>query len=133
MKLLLVLLLCVFTQGLPIYRKDLRNLHKLEKNKIIARRILGDFNRISQEIYQAATLGKNETRFELQVCSHTIGAMDGECRENRNNNNGIQYGIQFEMPSNAYKHILIKKIGQTFPDSKIVQIKKPCCLYMIYW
>jgi hypothetical protein len=130
---ILALFWCIVTAGsLPIYKKDLRIVHKLEKNKIIAHMIIDDFNRIYQEINHAAKLGKTECRFELR-CSYTLG-IDFECRENRHNELLYQMDhIQFEMPYKSYSQILIKKINQTFPDSTLVQIKKPCCSYILTW
>ena len=73
MKLFVVLLCSILVaQGLRIFKKELRSLHQVEKNKIIAKTIIGDFNGIYQEIHNAAKQGKNETRIALR-CSYTLG------------------------------------------------------------
>ena len=133
MKLFPVILCCILiTHGLSIYKKELRSVHKLEKNRIIAHMIIDDFNRIYNDIQNAAKLTKKECRFDLR-CSYTLDAA-GECKENSNNDLlYIMDHIQFEMPYKSYTHFLIKKINQTFPDTIITQIKKPCCAYIISW
>jgi len=132
MKFLMLLLVCVFTHSLPVYRKDLRNVNKLEKHKVAARMIIEDFNSIYQQIYNEAKSGKNECRIDLR-CSYTL-LINGECKENINNELLYRMDhIQFDMPYKSYTNILLRKLNQTFPDSKIVQIKKPCCAYMMYW
>ena len=127
MKLFLILLLyCTFTYGLPIYKKDLRNMHKIEKNKILLKMIGEDFIHISEQIYREAKTGKSECQFELRCEYHLL--INGQCILSRDNSN-----IQFIMPYKSYTQILLQKINQTFPDSNIIQINKPCCSYIISW
>lgn len=134
MKLFLMLLVfeCVSTHLIPIYKKDLRNMHGLEKNKIIDQLILEEFTRISQNIVEEAKIGKNESQFNLR-CQYRF-ILNGECVVNKddeflvNNQNN-----QFKIPHKYYRHILLQKLNQTFPDSNIVQLNRLCCLYMISW
>jgi hypothetical protein len=122
----------------PIYKKDLRNMHNVQKNKIIAHTIITDYNRIYQQIYQSAQIGNTECQFDLQ-CKHSIDR-NGECIINnyesfRGYSNLFQSysSIKFDFPYKSYTYILLQKINKTFPDSKIIQIKKPCCSYIISW
>lgn len=148
MNLNLILLFCIYIFMIifmhiyctPIYKKDLRNMHNVEKNKIIAQTILADYNRIYQQIYQNAQIGKTECQFDLQ-CKHRID-LNGKCiMNNYELFSGYQnlfqsYSsnrIKFDFPYKSYRYILLQKINKTFPDSKIIQIKKPCCTYIIYW
>ena len=133
MKLFVVLLCSILVaQGLRIFKKELRSLHQVEKNKIIAKTIIGDFNGIYQEIHNAAKQGKNETRIDLR-CSYTLG-INGECKPNRNNDLLYQMDhVQSEFPYKFYSYILLRKINQTFPDTRVTQIKKPCCAYLLAW
>ena len=79
MKLFLMLLVfeCVSTRPIAIYKKDLRNMHGLEKNKIIDQLIHEEFTRISQKIVDEAKIGKNESQFYLR-CRYTY-LIKGEC------------------------------------------------------
>ena len=131
MKLFLMLLVfeCVSTRPIAIYKKDLRNMHGLEKNKIIDQLILEEFTRISQKIVDEAKIGKNESQFYLR-CRYTY-LINGECIVNSYDE--FLYNNQFKIPHKYYRHILLQKLNQTFPDSNIVQLNKPCCLYIITW
>lgn len=141
MKVFPFILGCIlFTHGLRIYqnepkvihKSELRVVHNSEKNKLIARMIIEDFNRIYNDIHNAAKMNKRECRFDLR-CSYTL-LINFECKENRNNELLYQMDhIQFEMPYQTYTNILLRKLNHTFPDSTIVQIKKPCCAYNIFW
>lgn len=134
MKLFLTLLFCIlFTHGLRIYKNNLITVHKVEKNKIIARMIIADFNRIYHDIYYQSKLGKNETQIKLR-CAFTLNIND-ECIAKQSDKllYRMDNGNTFEIPYNTYTHILLKKIKQIFPHCIIVPLQTPCCAYIISW
>lgn len=162
--LLLILLECVFVYGLyiptniknipknesygfPIYKKELRSIHKIIKNKSISQFIINEFKQISYQIFQDALNKKNESQFDLR-CKYKL-LFNGECVLNTKENSFqipntmdviknnkfefSQHNFNFIMKYESYTNILLKKINENFPDSNIVQINKPCCRYIISW
>lgn len=133
--------------GFPIYKKVLRNMHKVIKDKRISQFIIQEFNQISYQIFQDALNKKNESQFDLRCKYQNL--LNGECILNIKENSfqipntmGVikhnkfefsQNNFNFIMKYETYTNLLLKKINENFPDSNIVQINNPCCRYIISW
>ena len=131
MQLFIILLLLSGVYSLPIYKKELRNMHELEQRSRIAQFIIGDADGIYNQVLREALKGKNEYKFVIR-CSHII-RNNGECYLKRPEE---EQDSLYKIPYEAYTKLLLKRLNQIFPDSDIAQItqnKQTCCDYLISW
>jgi hypothetical protein len=121
----------------PIYRKELNSMHERSKNRIIAELIINGFNQIYNQILNDATGGKNASTFEMEWCrNYHYNSNYDECQPDTSsqpNTIRINNYLSIPMPYDLYTYFVLQQLNQSFPDSTIVRIKQPCCVYQITW
>jgi hypothetical protein len=130
----LILCQCGFVYGLPIYKKELKEMYAKEQMRLLNNNIKMDYIRIFREIEERAKAGKNESHFMLQ-CEYYYTAMEHHCIKSNSPAYLQENGILTLYPLNLtlYTKKIIKKFTETFPDSIIYKKETNCCDYRISW
>lgn len=122
-------------------------MYQKEKNRTMLEIINNDFNQINLDIINSATSGKIKYQFHIQ-CKYQLD-LNNMCHESKSlpffntifSAEGRDLSLSKriaiiksnELILKIYTHKLLEKLNNTFPDSKITQIHKPCCDYIISW